>query len=398
MQKSPIKGFKKSALLLILCWWSAWVSLSAQNKNLIPNASFEHYKECPDNPVYSFYFLDNWSAYPATDMVGDKLEHTPDFFNSCSERLGVPDNFQGHQPPFHGRSYAGIYVYKEKEFMQIELKEPLEKGKTYCMSMFVSQSQRSVFAVVFMQMLFSKYRDFKVLDDRATKLLPTTEGTEEEPHFLEHRKDWEQVCGSYTAQGGEQYLTIGNFKKDEDLVTKKEYTKGIKNIEYGYYYIDMVSVLESEGGECKCEKPDLDDVLQHAYVEDFKEEYINRPEKIKSGKTYALRDVNFNVGSSALLKDSYEQLELLRLLIKTYPNIIIELSGHTDNTGDDVVNYDLSLDRAKAVYDYLTGKGISPNRLRYKAYSSYLPIATNRTKEGRSLNRRVEFIIRERKK
>ena len=71
----------------------------------------------------------------------------------------------------------------------------------------------------------------------------------------------------------------------------------------------------------------------------------------------------------------------------------IEIHGHTDNQGEEDYNQTLSENRAKAVYNYLIGKGIAKERLSYKGFGESKPIATNDTKEGRQLNRRTEYVI-----
>ncbi len=80
-------------------------------------------------------------------------------------------------------------------------------------------------------------------------------------------------------------------------------------------------------------------------------------------------------------------------LLKSKPEINAEISGHTDNKGDEKKNQKLSQDRAKAVADYLIKKGISTVRLIPKGYGMAQPIATNDTDAGRQLNRRVEMKI-----
>jgi outer membrane protein OmpA-like peptidoglycan-associated protein len=71
----------------------------------------------------------------------------------------------------------------------------------------------------------------------------------------------------------------------------------------------------------------------------------------------------------------------------------IEISGHTDNIGSAAYNKTLSEDRAKAVVNYLTKKGISADRLTYKGYGFDQPVAPNNTEEGRQQNRRTEFKV-----
>ncbi|HDR68345.1 MAG TPA: OmpA family protein, partial [Bacteroidaceae bacterium] len=75
------------------------------------------------------------------------------------------------------------------------------------------------------------------------------------------------------------------------------------------------------------------------------------------------------------------------------PTVQLEISGHTDNTGTYKINSKLSRDRAKAVVDYLTGRGIPATRLVYEGYADTQPIAPNDTAAGRERNRRVEFKV-----
>jgi OOP family OmpA-OmpF porin len=77
--------------------------------------------------------------------------------------------------------------------------------------------------------------------------------------------------------------------------------------------------------------------------------------------------------------------------LKEYPDIRIEISGHTDSRGKADYNRDLSQRRADAVKVYFIGKGIDPSRLTTVGYGMDRPIADNTTESGRSKNRRTEF-------
>jgi outer membrane protein OmpA-like peptidoglycan-associated protein len=115
--------------------------------------------------------------------------------------------------------------------------------------------------------------------------------------------------------------------------------------------------------------------------------------KVKVGKKVVLNNILFEPGKSILTAGSYVELDRLVSVLQDSPQIKIEVSGHTDNTGSLSINAKLSNDRAKAVVDYLLKKGIDPGRLTYKGYGSAQPIAENITTAGKAKNRRVEFKI-----
>jgi outer membrane protein OmpA-like peptidoglycan-associated protein len=117
--------------------------------------------------------------------------------------------------------------------------------------------------------------------------------------------------------------------------------------------------------------------------------------KVKVGEKVVLNNILFELGKSVLTTSSYAELDKLVQIMKDNPKMKIEISGHTDNTGNPVINAKLSTDRAKAVVDYLVKKGVEQNRMTYMGYGSDQPIAENTTDAGRKKNRRVEFKILE---
>ena len=114
---------------------------------------------------------------------------------------------------------------------------------------------------------------------------------------------------------------------------------------------------------------------------------------IVPGERIALRNVFFETGRWQLLPASQVELDKVVELLRTNPQMRIELGGHTDNVGNAESNQKLSEQRAKAVYDYLQKAGIDPNRLSYKGYGESQPIDSNDTESGRAANRRTELKV-----
>jgi len=106
-----------------------------------------------------------------------------------------------------------------------------------------------------------------------------------------------------------------------------------------------------------------------------------------------LKNIQFGLNSSQLQQVSLIELDKLLQMMNDNPNIKVQINGHTDNSGTEQHNTQLSLDRAKTVADYLISKGIDAKRLTWKGYGSSKPVADNSTEQGRALNRRTEFTV-----
>ena len=112
-----------------------------------------------------------------------------------------------------------------------------------------------------------------------------------------------------------------------------------------------------------------------------------------AGEKAVLRNVFFDVDKFALKPESKIELDKLIGLLKANPTMRIEVSGHTDNTGNKLKNTELSNSRAKSVMDYLIANGVDAKRLSFKGYADTQPLADNKTEKGRRQNRRTEFKI-----
>jgi hypothetical protein len=111
----------------------------------------------------------------------------------------------------------------------------------------------------------------------------------------------------------------------------------------------------------------------------------------KDGKVL-LYGILFDVDKASLKPESVTQLQHIVFLMITYPELNLEVQGHTDNKGSDAYNMELSEKRAQTVCTYLELFGIQPERLLAAGYGETRPVASNDTKEGRAKNRRVELV------
>jgi outer membrane protein OmpA-like peptidoglycan-associated protein len=115
-------------------------------------------------------------------------------------------------------------------------------------------------------------------------------------------------------------------------------------------------------------------------------EFIPEPEK-----PVVLHGVNFETNKSLLTASSKTILDQVAASLVDRPDVKVEIGGHTDSKGSDAYNLKLSNARADAVMQYLISKGVKAQDLTAKGYGESMPIADNKTEEGRAENRRVEL-------
>jgi outer membrane protein OmpA-like peptidoglycan-associated protein/uncharacterized protein YidB (DUF937 family) len=108
-----------------------------------------------------------------------------------------------------------------------------------------------------------------------------------------------------------------------------------------------------------------------------------------------LNVINFATGSAQIPADQSDYLNRVALALRAAPSgTVIEIAGHTDNTGDATSNMSLSQQRADAVRNYLIQQGVDGNMLVAKGYGDTKPVGPNDTEEGKFRNRRIEFTVR----
>ncbi len=102
-------------------------------------------------------------------------------------------------------------------------------------------------------------------------------------------------------------------------------------------------------------------------------------------------NVTFDFNRAEIKPRFYEVLNSVVLVVKEYDRTLIDIEGHTDSIGSEQANLELSDRRARSVADFLSARQVDPRRIQIRGYGKSRPIATNATREGRALNRRVEI-------
>jgi OmpA-OmpF porin, OOP family len=350
--------------------WLTAQTAAGEQENIIPNPSFELYASPPIGWFYKGEHFTNVMKYWSSASNA-----SPDVFGP---KVRVPSHWEekgfGKQVPRTGLSMVGITTYgceqgkpHCREYIEIQLSEPLVLGQSYLAEMWVSHLPKSL-RTNNLGFYFSK-----------EKIEETNDGVlSYQPHvtsedILEGTNRWLKVAGKFIADSEAEYLVIGNFFPDSLTLTKPGPSGSLP---FGYYYIEDVLVKK------------IPPILPIPIPDD---DLSNIP--LVPGKSVPLRDIYFEHDRSELMPRSFVELKKLLKIMRENPQLAIEVCGHTDSVGDDEHNQTLSEKRAKAVAEYLTGNGIPTSRTRFKGCGSAQPVANNDTAQGRQMNRRVEFIV-----
>ncbi len=209
---------------------------------------------------------------------------TPDLFHACAIIVeepcpypedantnawlyGVPTNFLGCEAPYEGQGYTGAFFFIPnidnqldgyREYLAVRLIEPMQSGMVYGVSMQVSLAERATHAIWNVQVLFSP----DSLVQETTQYMnyqPQLSATTGE--YIDNKVGWTELSWSYVAEGGEEYMYIGNFQPDSETDTIRVIDWQIWHYENSaYYYIDDVKVItqtlsnhdESSGLKTNC--------------------------------------------------------------------------------------------------------------------------------------------------
>lgn len=220
--------------------------------NLVPNPSFENYSSCPiqqNDPITA----SNWYIASQSGTSGG----TSDYFNTCSDPLvtgciaicaTIPQNQIGYQYPRTGNGYCGFGGYTSyfsvyKEYIGTKLKTPLKKGKTYCVSFYVSLADSCLFGIKQVGAYFSN-DSCPQLSFEAVDVTPQIENSN---GYIDNKTDWTEITGSFTATDDFKFLCIGSFGSSDstDVHRLSNHGDTIFDMDYksAYYYVDDVTVL-----------------------------------------------------------------------------------------------------------------------------------------------------------
>ena len=233
-----MSGFR--VLILFLLIWSN----SLGQFNYVPNPSFESLDTCPYLPAS---VQSNGINY-AIPWFQPCVQNSSDYFNSCatSSDWSVPNNYFGYQLAKSGVAYAGIVLRTAsnsnyREYLEVELIDTLQQNHLYCLSFNLNIANGCMVATDAIHAHLSN-----VMTTQSSLLsmlnLPKTVSNLTN-NFLIDSLGWMEIKGIFTANGGEKYLTIGNF--DNDTVAQTV-NVNYGNLTYAYYYVDDVSLINCD--------------------------------------------------------------------------------------------------------------------------------------------------------
>ena len=209
-------------------------------QNLVPNGGFNYPEPCIPG------------SGTAAGMTPWFQSHgTPDKHHPCyASTLSVPLNVSGWETSYEGEGYVGLHTFVgsnlSREYISVELMEPLVAGVAYQGRFHVSRSDSCWYATGQIGMyLSSEFPSSDIVD--LLSFEPQVTSTRDS--ILTESNGWTRINRSFVAEGGERYLTIGNFKDDDETDTL--FVSGGGQLPFpssdywklAYYYVDAVSVV-----------------------------------------------------------------------------------------------------------------------------------------------------------
>jgi len=341
-------------------------------QNLIENGSFETLSKKPKN-TGEIFLAPPW-------VSGTKT--APDLYSKKAKNddIKVPENAYGDEEPKDGDNYAGILIYGDREkeartYLSTKLKYPMLAGEHYCVKFHISFADISKYATNNIGAYISKDSvgsETQLILKQNPQIIHSTN------RIFEKQWSWEDICRIYVADGGEEFITIGNFAAQNDMLKKAVkrppgYTSTQRR--NGYYFIDDISVLPNATPQnCKCEPGKFAFAYLNKEESEFSTDEKDVPSQVIIGTTGGAHGQQTNEASAhedVLVQFSYhrtnvesdETTKLVEVItfLKTNESVIVTVIGHSDTSEKGIS--DLSYKRMNQVIKYLISKGISEDRI-----------------------------------
>jgi OOP family OmpA-OmpF porin len=226
-------------------------------QNLVVNGDFEEYSNCPigfSNPLQNPKEIEKCIGWKAPSYG------TSDYYNTCAvnTNVAIPHNAMGEQSPFLGNSYLGAFFTSYNwgagddgyngimwwEYVQGQFVVPLEQGKVYKFSMKVSLAEGSDLMINEIGVHFS---ETPITSPNTASLTLSPQVIFYDSNYFRDTVNWQHLETLYTASGGEQYITIGNFRDNVTTDTLRRYNLApiAGNPYFTYFYIDDVVLTDA---------------------------------------------------------------------------------------------------------------------------------------------------------
>lgn len=374
-------------------------TFAQEGQNLISNPGFESVGKAPKR-LGSIESAEGWVS--PTGVRADL------FTSSKLEDINVPDNIYGKEHPKEGGNYAGIvgYSYGDKmprSYVMTKIDVPLKKDMRYCVKFNLSLAEASKYASNNIGAKLSKKpfgSDSKLpLIDEASLLHYNND-----QKIMSARYDWTEVCGVVVAEGGEKFITIGNFNSDDETKSermKKDPKSKVTQIVAAYYYIDDVTVrLLNDGEQCDCQAEES----AQEYSTTIYQKVFNLNDEMSTKEKIEIQEIFFAFGRDKLTTEGTGSLDLIATLLKENPAMKLQINGHNNEMEDSVgiendYYADMDNKRIGAVMTYLMEKGIPESRILFTQKGSEEPSEDTNPEDDEDLimakSRRVTFIVRQ---
>jgi len=373
-------------------------SFGQSNDNLVSNGSFESVNKEPKK-LGNIENALGW--YSPTGSRADLFVET-----KKNPIISTPTNQFGTENPKEGSNYAGIVTFSHnnkmpRSYLSTKLEVPLKKGELYCVQFYISLAEASAYASNQVGVHFSPKAFASEAKDN---LLVKTSVVDAENRIFSAVFGWDKICGLYTAEGGEKYITIGNFSSNEhtkNAKVKKDSKSKITPVPAAYYYVDDISVVRLEEDEiCDCSSAIIDPTEGFSKV--VYQKAINFTRDMGYAESIEALQVYFGFGKTDLTHAATEVLDTIASIMKQASEYHLVINTYSDKLEDETAQqhpifHDMDKKRAKAIVKYLKSKGIDANRMKTRAHGSSQISAevvdSDEEEMKQAKNRRAEFQV-----